>query len=176
MTVTLSQAKYREQAGRDSMERASLWQLAAAVLHGLNRVTVDPVLATATVTSQVKTTGAAGFTVGGQLYSKAATDNFWTLSGAVVPINSWQKYLLMVSDAGAASVQEGVASSISAAAVGWGNVVAAAGANPKNPWAALCSVLNASRCIFGVVTVATNGSTTFTPGTTLLGAAGITTT
>lgn len=177
MTVTLGKARYREEIiGRDAMERALAWQGNAGALYGLNMVYARPIVATATVTSKVKTTAAVDFVVGGTLFNKAATDNLWTLSGAVVPVSSWQKYLLCVDDAGTATAVECAASSVSAAAVGFGNITPAAKAFPQNPWAALISVLAASRCIFGVLTVATNGSTTFTPGTTLLGAAGITAT
>ena len=112
-------------------------------------------------------------------YSKAATDNFWTLGSATsnttVAINSFQKYALCVDDTGVATVQEATQSTVSAAAITWYNVTPIAGGGNKSSWAALCAILNASKCIFGVVTVATT-SGTFIPGTTLLGAAGITTT
>ena len=177
MAITLSFAKFKEAlGGRDSLERASMWQGNAGTLYGLNSVYAAPGCATATVTSQVKTTASAQYTVGGRIFTKAATDNFWTLSGTTVAVSSWQKYLLCVDDAGVASVVEGTQSTVSAAGVTWGNVSAAAKAFPQNPWAPLITVLSASRCIFGVLTVATNASTQFVPGTTLLGAAGITAT
>jgi hypothetical protein len=78
---------------------------------------------------------------------------------------------------------EGTQSTVSAATVSWGNIPLVGNAgfgqavtNPKNLWQPLISVLNGSRAIFAVLTVATNASTTFVPGTTLLGAAGITAT
>lgn len=177
MTVTLGQAKYREAIiGRDGMERALAWQGNAGALYALNMVYARPIVATATVTSQVKTTNTVDFVIGGRLFNKAATDNFWTLSGAVVAVSSFQKYLLCVDDAGVATAVECTPSTVNAAGVTFGNIAAAAKANPQNPWAPLITVLAASRCIFGVLNVATNASTTFTPGTTLLGAAGITST
>jgi lysophospholipase L1-like esterase len=113
--------------------------------------------AIATVTSQAKTTNQVDYAISGQVFRLAASDNFWTLTGSVVAISSWQKYLLMVDGSGVATVQAGLASTVSAAAV----------TLPAPP---------AGKAIIGVLTVATNGATTFTPGTTLLGAAGITAT
>lgn len=180
MAITLSLAKYKELGGRDSLERASIWQGNAGSIYGLNAVYAAAGAAQATTTTQAKTVNATAYTVGGRLFSKAATDNFWTLGSAssatVVAVNSWQKYLLCVDDTGAATVVEGTQSTVNAASVGWGNIAAAQGANPKNMWAALISVLNGSRCIFSVLTVATDATHTFTPGTTALNATGITST
>lgn len=177
MAIVLGKARYREAVGgRDSMEHALAWQGNASTLYGLNMVYARPQIATATVTSQAKTVAAVDFVVGGRLFNKAATDNFWTLAGATVAISSWQKYILLVDDTGAASVQEATQSTVSAAAVSFGNITAQAKAQPQNPWAPIITVLVASKAIFGVLTVATNASTTFVPGTTLLGAAGITAT
>jgi lysophospholipase L1-like esterase len=118
----------------------------------------QPLVATATTTSQVKTTNQVDFEISGQVFRKAATDNFWTLTGGVQPISSWRKYLLMVSSAGAASVLQSPQDSLVSAA------------------AVILPPPSAGKAVFGVLTVATNGATTFTPGTTLLGAAGITAT
>jgi hypothetical protein len=180
MTVTLSKARYREEGGRDSLARASVQQGNAGAIFGLNCVYAACGATTATTTSKVKTVNSTQFTVGGQIFTKAATDNFWTLgsttSATVVAASSFQKYLLCVDDAGVATVVEGTQSLISAASVGWQNIPLIGNAGfgmavtaPKDPWAAIVAVLNASRCIFAVLTVATNSSTTFTPGTTLLG-------
>ena len=180
MAITLSLAKYKELGGRDSLERASIWQGNAGSIYGLNAVYAASGAAQATTATQAKTVNTTPYTVGGRLFSKGATDNFWTLgvagSATVVAASSWQKYLLCVDDAGAATVVEGTQSTVSAAAVTWGNIAAAQGANPKNLWASLISVLNASRCIFAVATVATDSTHTFTPGTTAFNGTGITTT
>lgn len=120
-----------------------------------NSVAGKPAVATATTTSQVKTTNQVDFFVNGSVFRKAATDNFWTLTGGVLAISSWRKYALMVDNAGAASVVAGADSTVSAAAAG-------------------LPALPASKSCFGVLTVATDASHTFTPGTTLLGATGIT--
>jgi hypothetical protein len=123
-----------------------------------NSVAGKASVATGTTTSKVKTTNQTDFFVNGSVFRKAATDDFWTLTGAVLAISSWRKYLLCVDNTGAASVvQSTTDSTVSAAAV-------------------QLPALPANKCVFGVLTVATNGATTFTPGTTLLGAAGITAT
>ena len=161
------------------MARASIWQGNAGTFFGNNVVYSDPGLAIATVTSQVKTTVAAAYTIGGGLYSKGISDNFWTLgvagSNTTVALNSFQKYALCVDDLGVATVVEATQSTVSALGVKWDNVTALGGTFNKNPWAALTSILSASRSIFGILTVATTTGT-FIPGTTLLGAAGITAT
>jgi hypothetical protein len=126
-------------------------------------------VATATVTSQVKTVNALTYLINGAYKSKAATDNFWTLAGTTVVVGGFQKYLLLIDAAGAASIQEGLQSTVSAASVGWTNV------SNVSAWAPLMSILNAGKAIVGVLTIA-NVTNPFIPGTTLLGAAGVTAT
>lgn len=129
-------------------------------LNNLILLTVNGLVETATVAigttaSKVKTTATALYKIDGVPYSLAATDDFWTLSGTTVAISSWQKYLLLVDSAGAASVAQGVQSTVSAAAV----------VLPPPPQ---------GKAILGVLTVATSGAGTFIPGTTLLSAAQVT--
>lgn len=114
-------------------------------------------VATATVTSQVKTANQVDYFCSGSVFRKAATDNLWTLTGGVLAISSWRKYALILDSAGTATVVAGTDSTVSAAAAG-------------------LPALPAGKSCIGVLTVATNGATTFTPATTLLGAAGITAT
>lgn len=100
------------------------------------------------------------YAIDGILYHKADTDDFWTLSGSVLAVSSSIIYLLCINAAGTMSIVEGTA------------VLTAditSGKKPLNwpqPGAAVCPL--------GAVRVDTNASTTFTPGTTLLSAAGIT--
>lgn len=176
MTISLVSTRFRESSGRDGLERASLWQGNAGTVFGLNCAYSGAGCATATTTTQAKIVNTTAYTVGGKILSKGATDNFWTLAGTTVAASSWQKYLLCISDTGTASVVEGTQSTVSAAAVGWGNVTAAAKAFPQNPWAPIITVLSASRAILGVLTIATDSSHTFIPGTTALNATGITAT
>lgn len=156
-------------AARGSITRAAaeLANLIAA-LH-LSQALTAAGVATATVTSQVKTVNTLTFLINGKFFSKAGTDNFWTPAGLTLPAGYFQKYLLLIDSAGAASVQEGLMSNVSAAAVGWSNVTA------LSVWAPLLSVLNAGKAVAGVLTVA-NVTNPFIPGTTLLGAAGVTAT
>ena len=100
-------------------------------------------------------------------YSKAATDNFWTLSGTTVAASSFQKYALLIDTAGAASIQEATQSIVSAAAVSWANV------SQLSPWAPFLTTVGSTKAIAGVLTIATDATHTFVPGTTLLGATGI---
>lgn len=119
--------------------------------------TVAPVCARGTTATKAKTTNATTFIAGGLPIAKGATDDFWTLTGGVLAISSFRKYRLMIDTAGAASV----------------------GASSDAATAAACDF--AARpadgvAIVGVLTVATDGATTFTPATTALNAAGITST
>jgi hypothetical protein len=122
-----------------------------------NRCFGKAATAQGTTTSKVKSVNSVDFAIDGAIFRKAGTDDLWTLSGSVVAISSWQKYLLCLDSAGAASIVAGTASTVSAAAV-------------------TLPTLPTSKAVIGVLTIATNGSTTFTPGTTALNAAGITAT
>jgi hypothetical protein len=116
-----------------------------------------PVCATATTTSKVKTTNACTLVNAGAVNALAATDNFWTLTGGDLAVSSFRRYLLCADASDAASV---IASTDAA--------TAAACRFPNLPANGVA--------IVGVLTVATDATHTFTPGTTLLGAAGITAT
>jgi len=119
--------------------------------------------ATSTNGLGVKTTSTLTYANGGKLLTKAAADPIWTpgtgTSNTVVAANSWQKYLLCLNAAGAASVYEGVQSAVSAAAVKLPSVATLSGAGVT---------------VIETLTVATDGTHTFTPGTTGLAATGIT--
>lgn len=138
--------------------RQELVKLMADVLYIVKNHTgtVAPGCATATTTSQAKTANNTTYVCGGKPVAKNATDNLWTLAGTLVAVSSFQKYLLLLDGSGTASVQEGVQAATAAA------VTMARPADGKT--------------IIGVLTVATDATHTFTPGTTLLGAAGITAT
>lgn len=130
-------------SNRDLISRNRVWS-AAGVARG-------------TTAAKAKTVNTITYAIDGKILTKAGTDDFWTLSGSVVAISSWQKYVLLIDAAGAASILAGTASAVSAAAV-------------------TLPALPASKAVVGVITVATDGVTTFTPGTTALNAAGITAT
>lgn len=119
-----------------------------------NGVLATAGVARGTTASKVKTvTNPVAFIVDGQILSKAATDDFWTLTGATFAAGLANKWVLLVDSVGAASV-----------AVGTPAATAAAVVLPAIP---------ASKAVFGVLTVV-NATNPFIPGTTLLSAAGVT--
>lgn len=148
---------YHNTAPKGSLLRAVACLLNRVVLDNLNGVFTAAGCAQATTTTQVKTTNSTTFMTDGTFRTaKGATDNFWTLTGSVVPVSSFQKWLLCVNSAGAASVIAG-------------NPAATANA-------VTFSTANDGVAVFGVCQVATDATHTFTPGTTALNAAGITAT
>ena len=157
-----------------STERGAAELANANAAHGLSNIKTSGAIAAATVTSKVQFASTLAFSVGGTWYSANATDNFWVLGAAgantTVAASSWQKYALCIDTGGLAVVFEGTQSTIGASSVTWKNV-----AN-TSIWSPLLTILNTSPglCIAGVLTVATDATHTFVPGTTLLGAAGIT--
>jgi len=117
---------------------------------------------------KVGTDNAIPYSISGATRQLPATDDLWTLTGPVVPPGSWQKWALLVDEAGAPFVQEATPSFISANDVGFSNVA-------PNGLEVLIKVLNGGtgRAIIGGVVVATNDSTTFTPNVTPLNAPGL---
>lgn len=126
-------------------------------LNGLASTTIAtlPVCARGTTASKVKTTADTVLRNAGALNAFAATDDAWTLTGGVLAVSSFRRYLLLADAADARSVQASTDAATAAACV-WG-------APPANGLA-----------IVGILTVATDATHTFTPATTLLSAAGIT--
>lgn len=122
-----------------------------------NQITTgNPGLAGGTTASKVKTANTVEYTINGIGYSKAAADDFWTLSGAAVPDGQFNKYILYIDNAGAASIGEGTA--------------AATAAGVTLP------AIAANKCILGLLQVQNASGADFTPGTTALNASGITAT
>lgn len=169
MATTATVKQFTDQLPRDSMQRATAALANANTLVTLNRALTAAGAARGTTAAKAKTVNTTTFTIGGVFFSKAATDDFWTLAGTVVAASSWQKYLLLIDAALAASIQEGTQSLIAAANVGWANVSAGS-------WGPLITVLQAGKTIVATLTIATDATHTFTPGTTALNAAGITAT
>lgn len=146
-----SQVQSASQAARDEVRTLAN----AHALVTANAVMAAAGCAQATTTTQAKTTNSAAYKIDGAFKTaKGATDNLWTLSGSVVPASSYQKYYLLIDGSGTASVVQGTPAST------------AAGVKLPFP--------PQSQSIFGVLTIATDSSHTFTPGTTALNATGIT--
>lgn len=129
-----------------------------ALLSANSAGSVSGAIAQGTTPAKVKTTVSVTYRIDGAIQTaKGATDDFWTLAGTVVAASSWQKYVLMIDSAGAASVAEGIQSLVSAAAV-------------------VLPAPQQAHSIVGILTIATDATHTFTPGTTSLTATGITAT
>lgn len=161
-------SQWFDNAPRQTIQRAAADCANAAAALGLNRILTSGAIAIGTTTTKVQAAADITFTIGGAFFLKGDTDDLWTLSGSVVPASSWQKYLLLLDSAGTASIQEATPSQVSADAVSWTNV------NHLSPWGPLLSVLDDGKVIAGVLTIATDATHTFTPGTTALSATGIT--
>lgn len=160
-----------DNAPRATISRAGAELGNAIAATWFNRVMSSGAIAQSAGTPQsVKSTATITYTINGVFASKAATDPLWTLTGAVVPVSSFQSYLLLLDSAGTATVQEGTPSIVNAAGVTYGNV------SRVSTYAPLLTVLNAGKVVAGYIQVATDATHTFTPGTTSLTATGITTT
>lgn len=168
--MAFTTANYIDTGPRGSLIRGAAELGNALGAYGLSRALTAAGCATGGTTTKAKTAATLTYTVAGTFYSKNATDDFWTLSGTAVAAASWQKYLLLIDTAGAASIQEGMQSKVAAASVVWTNIAA------YSKWAAFLTALGSTKAIAGVLTVATDATHTFTPGTTALDAAGITAT
>lgn len=131
--------------------------------------------ATATVTSQAKTVNTLVYLIDGVFKSKAATDNFWTLTGTAVTAGgtgATLHYALCINAAGAASVVQGPTNN--AGLQGPNGQILAGSTTVWQPAAAI--LLPADVCIAAILKISLTATTVFTPGTTLLGAAGVTST
>jgi hypothetical protein len=110
-------------------------------------------LAEGTNANTFKTVNAVSYTIDGQLYTKGATDNITFTATAQQAISTFCLYLVSINSGGTVTVTKGteVGTDI-----------------------AVLPALPASSAPLGWIKVATDGATTFTGGTTDLGAAGIT--
>lgn len=149
---------------RDDIPRGGLSRAVAAVTAALGVLQVNGIdspagLAIATDPTKVATTIDTTYRIGGVQYTLLKQDDFWALSGNPVPPSSWQKYALLVDAAGSPSVISGNGSGVSAQSV----KVVQLGAT-------------AEQAVIGLMTVATDGATTFTPGVDPLNATGVTVT
>lgn len=120
-------------------------------------VATFPGVAIATDTTKVKTANATVLLCGGAVNAFAATDNAFTLTGSALAASKFRKYLLLVDASDVCTVQASSDAS-TAAACAFSNLPAD------------------GKAVVGMITVATDSTHTFTPATTALGAAGITTT
>lgn len=150
-------------SGRATGEAASI-QAHNALLSGWANMALTACgAAIATTTSKAKTVNTLTYLIDGVFKSKAATDNFWTLTGTAVTAGgsgATLHYALCIDGTGAASVVQGPTNQ------GSTTVWTPAPANQ----------MPADICIAAVLKISLTAATVFTPGTTLLGAAGVTST
>lgn len=119
----------------------------------LNRTIQAPLLAEGTNSATIKTTNAVSFSINGVLYTKAATDNIAITAAAVQAVSTYCLYLVSIIADGTVTVTKGTASAADDAVL---------------------PALPADSAPLGYFKIATNGSTTYTAGTTDNGAGGIT--
>lgn len=125
------------------------------LLNGLlNRCFMKGGLTEGTNANTIKTVAAVDFCINGLMYTKGITDNIAITAGSVQAISTFCKYLVSIIADGTVTVTAG-------------NVAATAAL-------ALLPDLPASSAPLGYFQIATDGSTTYTPGTTDNGAGGIT--
>lgn len=143
------------------------------------RVNTVPVLAINTGgAATVKTTNAIGYTIDGRPYTKAALSAValavnttlqakitFSTALAVQPVSTTVYYILVINAAGTVSCLQGTYSGQTFTGA---NIPLGDGSmpDPDDP----------AYCIIGGIKIVTNSSTTFTPGTTALDAAGLTVT
>lgn len=110
-------------------------------------------LAEGTNANTLQTANAIDFVIDGVVYTKAATDNIAMTACAEQAISTYCMYLVTLDAAGALTVTKGTELATDTAVL------------PSRP---------ADEAVIGAFKIATDGSTTFTSGTTDLGAVGIT--
>jgi hypothetical protein len=158
MAVKTQAADLDSRPARDTIRQQHNAIVADFYYHSQNgliasTIATQPACATAPVTSKVKTTNATVLKENGIAVALAATDNFWTLTGSTFAAGLFRRYLLL-DTAGVASVQASSDAATKALCT-WNNLPA----------------LGTS--IVGILTIQ-NATNPFIPGTTLLGAAGVT--
>lgn len=117
-------------------------------------VSGDPGVGIGSTATKVRTNAEVQYTIKGVVYTKASTDDLWTLTGGNLATASARGYFLYLDAAGAASVE----ASTDAATIG----------------AVVWPGADADKALIGAVTVENASGADFVPGTTGLSAAGIT--
>lgn len=120
----------------------------------LNRTMEACALAIGGTSTKIKTGAAVDFCINGKIYTKAATDNITITAGAVQAVSTFCKYLVSI--------------------IADGTVTVTKGDDATTAVLALLSDLPADSAPLGYFQIATDGSTTFTAGTTDLADGGLT--
>jgi hypothetical protein len=169
--MTFLTSKRVQNAPAESLARVAIEFANANLALDLNAALTAAGVTTATTPAKAKTVNTLTYLSNGAFKSKGATDNFFVLGTAgqsptVVPVASFQKYLLCIDPTGAApAVFEATASPIAAANVTWpGPGWASLGG--IGVWGPLLYILNQGYTIVATLLIATDATHTFTPGTT----------
>lgn len=141
------------------------WQVAAAAV-------APPVCATGTTTSKVKTTATTQMMLGGTPKSLTATDDLWTLSGTTLAAAQVCRFQLCWDGTSATTVVSVRQSTIRTIGETFEGVVLSTAALALAACRWPTTPPNGTG-IVGVLDI-TNVTNPFVPGTTLLGAAGVT--
>ena len=142
------------------------WQVSTAAV-------APPLCATATVTSQVKTTNTTQLFVNGVVLSLSATDPLWTnaillaANAANLAAGSVRRYLLLWDGTSSTTVMSCLSSNDVVIGAGTSAAALLACRFPSNP--------PVTKAIVGILNIV-NLTNPFIPGTTLLGATGVTAT
>ena len=137
-------------------------------------------IAVATVTSQVQIVSTIGYTVDGVWCSKGATDNFWTLPATqVLPSAGGMNSAVPVSTAFGSTTETAILVRYFFLGMNAAGTAYAYISNPPNTAAAsqdgtLIPAFDDGVTIVGILKITLAAGYVFTPGTTLLGAAGVT--
>lgn len=144
----------------------NLGNIADAALRSLlgNRCFTKAICATGSNAAKIKTTtNTAQYCIDGQLYEKAATDDLFVFTTLTVqPVSTTAFYALCLDKDGNASIVNGTPVLTASITAGVAK--------------ALLPEVDSTLCIVGGAKVVTDSTHTFTPATTELTAAGITTT
>lgn len=152
MALTVTRARPVAVPGSDLA--AAVAQVNHLALLTANRVLADGGIGGGTTTSRARSNATITYTIDGEFFSKASTDNLWILTGTTLTAGQVNVWVLYLDSSGNASVGEGTAATSAA------NVVLPA--------------IPQDKAIVGSVQVTCNSST-FVPGTTALNAGTVTT-
>lgn len=145
-----------------------------------NRALSTGAIATATVTSQIKTTATIYYTVDGVFCSKGATDNFWTLPATqsiIQPGSTAPPTTVSTAFGSASDTTDSVRYfflGLNAAGTAYVYMSLSPPAAQASQDDTLIPAFDDGVCIVGIAKVTIAAGYVFTPATTLLGAAHVT--
>lgn len=127
------------------------------------------IAAIGTAPAKVKTTAVAQYCIDGRAFTKAATDDFWVLSGLTIPASHIGYFLLCMDATGAMVVVQGAIVDAATGTVFHATSPVKKGDGFHGALPATSGIPTA--CPVAELKVTTNGTGTFVPGTTSLAVA-----